>query len=54
MIVDRLFNMIDRGRDGKNIGISTQMPRLDGITYGVQREIIETIAADTGSTTNNY
>ena len=48
MIVDRLYNMINKGRSGDNIGIPTNMEKLDNILYGIQRECIETIAADTG------
>lgn len=48
MIVERLFEMIDVGKSGKNIGIPTGMPKLDKITYGIRKEVLQVIAADTG------
>lgn len=37
--VDILFNLIDKGREGKNIGLSTGIPKLDEYTGGIQRGI---------------
>lgn len=35
--VDFLYEAIDRGREGKNIGLSTGIPKLDAFTGGMQR-----------------
>lgn len=48
MIVDNLFSVINRGKSGGNIGISTDMPRFDRFTYGIQRNNINVITGDTG------
>ena len=37
MGVDRLFEKIDRGRSGKNIGLKTGIPKLDKYTGGIQK-----------------
>lgn len=33
---DELFSMINKGREGKNIGLSTGLPKLDKIIGGIQ------------------
>lgn len=33
---DELFSMIDKGREGQNIGLSTGLPKLDKIIGGIQ------------------
>ena len=33
----RLIDMVDDGRKGNNMGLSTGIPKLDGLIYGVQR-----------------
>jgi replicative DNA helicase len=35
--VDLLYQLIDRGREGKNIGLNTGSPKIDGYTGGIQR-----------------
>ena len=49
MIVDDLFKSINQGRKGLNIGLSTGLPKLDSITFGVQRKWMTTYAGDSGS-----
>lgn len=44
-----LFDLIDRGRLGKNIGLSTGLSKLDSIISGIQRGIYQIIAGGTGS-----
>ena len=48
-ITGNLFKLIERGKAGENKGLSTGLPRLDKITYGIQRRSITTIGGDTGS-----
>lgn len=36
--VDELFDAIDKGRAGKNIGIKTGLPKMDGFTGGIQKK----------------
>lgn len=48
-IVKSLVNLIKRGKKGDNKGLSTGFPRLDKVTYGIQRKYITVIAGDTGS-----
>lgn len=45
--VDRLYQNIDRGKSGGNVGISTGLPAIDSIIYGVQKSYLYTIGADT-------
>jgi len=47
MGVDKLFNNIEEGKLGRNIGISTGMPAIDSVLYGIQRKYLYTIGADT-------
>lgn len=47
--LDSLYELIDDGRLGLNIGISTGIPKLDSLIAGVQRSTFYTIAGDTGS-----
>ena len=35
--VDLLFQKINEGREGKNIGLSTGIPKLDKYTGGIQK-----------------
>lgn len=35
--VDFLYQLIDRGRQGKNIGLSTGIPKIDSYTGGIQK-----------------
>lgn len=47
--LDELYRLIDDGRLGLNIGISTGLPKLDSTIAGVQRQTMYLIAGDTGS-----
>lgn len=49
MSINKLKNSIDSGRQGKNIGISTGLPEIDKIIYGIQKKSLYTIAADTSA-----
>ena len=40
---------LEKGREGKNIGISTGMPKLDSIIYGIQRSCLYLLSSDSGS-----
>ena len=47
MGVDKLLANVRAGKLGKNIGISTGLPVIDSIIYGIQRKYLYTIGADT-------
>lgn len=47
--INNLYKSIENGRFGKNIGISTGLPKLDSIIYGIQKKSLYTIGADSGS-----
>ena len=47
MGVNQLFKLIDSGKEGKNIGISTGSKKIDSVTYGIQKRYLYTIGADT-------
>ena len=47
MGVDRLYKNIEEGKRGRNIGISTGLPVIDSLIYGIQRKYLYTIGADT-------
>lgn len=49
MIVENLFHNIKQGKKGLNKGISSGFPKLDTITYGVQRKWMTVYAGDSGS-----
>lgn len=49
MIVEKLFQQIDQGREGYNHGYSTGIPKLDSIIDGVMRQTYTTIFSDSGS-----
>ena len=53
MGVKSLLEYIERGKSGKNIGISTGLPVIDSLIYGIQRRYLYTVGADTsgGKTT---
>lgn len=52
--VDRLYKSINFGKEGKNIGVPTSLPKLDKITYGIQQSYIYTVMADTGGGKTTY
>lgn len=47
MGVKQLLQNIEAGKKGRNIGISTGLPVLDSIIFGIQRKYLYTIGADT-------
>jgi len=48
MSIKNLFNTIKKGKEGKNIGISTGLSKLDSIIYGIQKGYLYTIGASSG------
>lgn len=46
--IKQLLNLIARGREGKNKGISTGLSKLDSVMYGIQENYIYTIGASSG------
>ena len=46
---EKLKQQIDRGREGKNLGISMGMPRLEEYIYGVTPEMYTVLFGKTGS-----
>ena len=53
-LIDSLYNRIESGRDGNNLGIPTGMPDLDRYTYGIQRRFMSTVFADSGAGKTTY
>ena len=49
MGTSKLLQDIEAGSKGRNIGISTGLPVIDSIIYGIQRRYLYTIGADTSS-----
>ena len=49
MAVDQLNSLIQKGRKGKNIGISTGCAKLDAVINGIQKKYMYVVAADQGS-----
>lgn len=52
MIIDHIksfFNLVNRGRQGLNVGITTGLPKLDRLVSGIQRSTFYLIAGGTGS-----
>ena len=47
--VDLLFDMIDNGRAGKNIGLKTGIDKIDEYTGGIQRGVYTLIFGLSGS-----
>jgi len=47
--VDLLFDKINRGREGKNIGLKTGIDKLDEYTGGIQRGIYTLVFGLSGS-----
>lgn len=52
MGVNKLKKNIISGKEGHNIGVSTGLPNLDGVLYGIQRRYLYTIGADTSGGKN--
>ena len=53
-MISTLYNTIKAGKEGANKGISTGLPKLDSLTYGIQRKWMTVIAGDSGSVNNTY
>ncbi len=49
MITESLFKNIYRGKQGLNKGLSTGIPKLDKVTFGLQRKYHYTIGGDSGA-----
>ena len=49
MITESVLELIRRGRDGNNQGISIGMPKLEGIIDGLTRETYYLLFGGTGS-----
>lgn len=47
--VDSLYNLIEKGRSGLNVGLNIGLPKLQSMTYGVQRQTYTLICGATGS-----
>ena len=47
MGVKQLFENVKEGKKGRNIGISTGIPKLDSIIYGIQKKYLYVVGADT-------
>jgi len=47
--VDSLFESIDKGRAGLNMGLSIGLPKLQSMMHGVQRKTYTVVAGGTGS-----
>ena len=45
---------IEAGREGKNIGISTGLPKLDSIIYGIQRRYLYLVGSDSGAGKSSF
>ncbi len=48
MSIVNLVQTIKKGKEGKNVGIKTGIPKLDSVIYGVQRKFLYTIGASSG------
>lgn len=53
-IVEDLYNKIDEGRAGKNIGLKTGLPKLDWYTGGFQKGIYRLIFGQSGSGKSSF
>lgn len=51
---NQLKKEIESGRQGKNIGISTGLPKLDSVIYGVQRKYLYLIGSDSGAGKSSF
>ena len=50
----QLNSLIQKGRKGKNIGISTGLPKLDSIIYGIQRRYLYLVGSDSGAGKSSF
>lgn len=49
MHLKNLRKEIESGRLGKNVGISTGMPKLDSLIFGIQRGMLYLVGSDSGA-----
>ena len=54
MGVEKLFQNIEQGKLGRNVGVSSGSSKLDSIIYGIQRKYLYTIGADTSGGKTSY
>lgn len=47
--IEQLWNQINKGRNGENIGLSTGIPKLDKVIGGIQPSRYYTIAAQSSA-----
>lgn len=52
--IDQLFSHIEKGMEGHNIGVSTGLPKLDSIIFGIQQSYLYTIGADSGAGKSSF
>ncbi len=52
--VDLLFQKINEGREGKNIGLKTGLSKVDKYTGGIQKGIYTLISAPSGGGKTSY
>lgn len=53
-IVEELYSKIEEGREGKNIGLKTGLPKLDWYTGGFQKGVYKLIFGQSGSAKSSY
>lgn len=49
MAIKQLFDNIKRGKEGRNIGISTGLPTIDKTLFGIQKRYLYVVGADTSA-----
>lgn len=52
--VEELYNKIEEGRQGKNIGLKTGLPKLDWYTGGFQKGVYKLIFGQSGSAKSSF
>jgi len=53
-IIDRTFALIDRGRQGSNIGLTMGLPKVEKVVDGIQRGIYTLIFGSTGAGKSSF
>ena len=48
-LTSKLMEMVENGREGNNMGLSTGLPKLDGLIYGVQRKWFYLVCGGSGA-----
>ena len=54
MIVDRLFNLIEEGRNGKNQGISMGLPKYESVVDGNTKQTYTLVISNSGAGKSSY